>query len=115
MQLPIFDKAAFTFLRRLAINNNREWFNDNKTIYKSELEAPMQALLEELSSRLTQLPIPLSGGPKTMFRINRDVRFSNDKSPYKTNVSAVLTPTGTKQHDGGLVYLHLDATGGFAA
>lgn len=50
-----------------------------------------------------------------MFRMNRDVRFSKDKSPYKTEVSGVLTPSGSKSTGGPLVYLTLSATGGFIA
>jgi uncharacterized protein (TIGR02453 family) len=54
------------------------------------------------------------GNEKTMFRVSRDVRFSNDKSPYSTHVSGVLTPSGTKSEASPLIYLHMEAHGGFA-
>ncbi len=75
---------------------------------------PFAALLEALSNRLSDAPRPLSGGAATMFRINRDVRFSEDKRPYKTAVSGMLTPSGTKAEGGGVLYLQIGARGGFA-
>jgi uncharacterized protein (TIGR02453 family) len=106
---------AFAFLENLAANNDREWFNANKKTFATELERPFVHLLETLSARLTDASRPLSGGKATVFRMNRDVRFSDDKRPYKTNLSGLLTPSGTKKELGGIVYLHLDAQGGFAA
>ena len=112
---PRFTEEAFTFLRDLAANNNREWFNERKTRFQSVLEAPFLDLLETLTNRLEDAPVALRGGAKTMFRMNRDVRFSKDKSPYKTAVSGLLTPTGTKSEGDGVVYVELGADGGFAA
>jgi len=79
------------------------------------VEAPFIDLLETMSNRLTDAKRPLQGGKCTMFRMNRDVRFSEDKSPYKTSVGGLLSPTGTKSESAGIVYVHLDATGGFTA
>lgn len=110
-----FTEKSFTLLKELAANNNREWFNDHKAEFKAKLEGPFIALLEALSARLSDAPRPLSGGKATMFRMNRDVRFSEDKSPYKTAVAGLLTPSGTKKEMSGLVYVHLDAKGGFTA
>ncbi|MEM6914704.1 MAG: DUF2461 domain-containing protein [Pseudomonadota bacterium] len=109
-----FSEASFQFLNELEENNDREWFNANKKRFKADLEAPFIDLLEALSNRLSDAKRPLSGGKSTLFRMNRDVRFSEDKSPYKTNVSGVLTPTGTKSELAGIVYMHLEVGGGFA-
>ncbi|MEM1377828.1 MAG: DUF2461 domain-containing protein [Pseudomonadota bacterium] len=109
-----FSEASLGFLSELQQNNNRDWFNANKKRFKSDLEAPFIDLLEALSNRLTDAKRPLMGGKSTMFRMNRDVRFSEDKSPYKTNVAGLLSPTGTKSELSGIVYVHMDATGGFA-
>jgi uncharacterized protein (TIGR02453 family) len=85
---------AFAFLENLAANNDREWFNANKKTFATELERPFVHLLETLSARLADASRPLSGGKTTVFRMNRDVRFSDDKRPYKTNLSGLLTPSG---------------------
>jgi len=110
-----FTAKSFDFLEGLAANNDRDWFNDNKDAFTTQLEDPFIHLLETLSNRLADAPRALSGGKGTVFRMNRDVRFSADKQPYKTNLSGLLTPSGSKKEAGGIVYLHLDATGGFAA
>lgn len=110
-----FTEASFRFLDGLARNNTRDWFTAHKPDFQDRLEAPFVHLLEALSNRLSDLDRPLSGGAATMFRMNRDVRFSADKRPYKTNVSGLLTPSGTKKEAGGLVYVQLESTGGFAA
>jgi uncharacterized protein (TIGR02453 family) len=83
-----FRPAARTFLRGLRRNNNREWFLANRDRYESEVRGPLAALVEELDVRLARLAPEIVGDPKrSMFRIHRDVRFSNDKSPYKTNAA----------------------------
>jgi uncharacterized protein (TIGR02453 family) len=83
-----FRPAARTFLRGLRRNNNREWFLANRDRYEAEVREPMAALVEELDVRLAALAPEIVGDPKrSMFRIHRDVRFSNDKSPYKTNAA----------------------------
>ncbi|MEO1346274.1 MAG: DUF2461 domain-containing protein [Pseudomonadota bacterium] len=109
-----FSEASFGFLSELQQNNERDWFNAHKKRFKSDVEAPFVDLLEALSNRLADAKRPLQGGKATMFRMNRDVRFSEDKSPYKTNMGGLLSPTGTKSELAGIVYVHLDATGGFA-
>ncbi|MEM8553029.1 MAG: DUF2461 domain-containing protein [Pseudomonadota bacterium] len=110
-----FTQDSFKFLAGLKSNNDRDWFNDNKSVFTTKLEAPFAELLEALSDRLSDALQPLRGGKSTMFRMNRDVRFSNDKSPYKTAVSGLLTPSGKKAEANGVCYVHLDATGGFSA
>lgn len=109
-----FSDASFGFFADLAENNDRDWFNAHRKTFKDEVEAPFIGLLAALSNRLEDAPRPVIGGKQTIFRLNRDVRFSEDKSPYKTNMSGLLTPTGTKSEMAGIVYLHLEADGGFA-
>jgi uncharacterized protein (TIGR02453 family) len=83
-----FRPAAFTFLRNLKARNDRTWFEANRTVYESELRAPMKALIEEMDARLAVSVPEMTGTIKrSMFRIHRDVRFSKDKSPYKTNAA----------------------------
>ena len=111
--MSVFSENTFQCLEEIELNNNRDWFIANKNRLEQEVRGPFASLLETLSNLLSENGLSLHGGPKTMFRMNRDVRFSNDKSPYKTFVSGLLTKTGTKDISTGLVYLHLDSRGGF--
>src|SRR3989449_11514713 len=81
-----FRPAAFRFLRDLSRNNEKAWFEANRDVYERELREPMRLLVETLDARLGGIAPEIVGDPKrSMFRIYRDVRFSKDKSPYKTN------------------------------
>ena len=110
-----FTPAATQFFIDLAANQDRTWFNDHKHIYETEVKAPMGALIEDVAAELERRGIPITGDAKRgLFRIHRDVRFSHDKSPYKTHAGAVLTRDGRKSTP-GLLYFHLDPTGCFVA
>lgn len=106
---------SFELLEKLAANNRKEWYDTHKEEFEANLRAPFAEVLEAITTRLEGSISPLIGSKKTMFRQNRDVRFSKDKSPYKTSVSGLLTPSGTKKEMNGVLYIHLDATGGFMA
>jgi uncharacterized protein (TIGR02453 family) len=83
-----FSAEAIGFLRRLRRNNRREWFERHRAVYETAVRGPMQALVEEMDVRLARLAPELTGDPRrSVFRIHRDVRFSRDKSPYKTNAA----------------------------
>lgn len=83
-----FRPDALKFLRRLARNNRRDWFERNRAVYELEVRDPMRALVEEIDVRLARIAPELTGDPKrSVFRIHRDVRFSADKSPYKTQAA----------------------------
>jgi len=110
-----FANVSFRFLEDLEENNDRAWFTANRSVYEQRLRDPFTEVLEEATELLAGSAMPLVGGSATMFRINRAVRFSADKSPYSTHVSGVLTTTGRKDIASALVYLHLDASGGFMA
>jgi uncharacterized protein (TIGR02453 family) len=84
-----FKPDALQFLADLAANNDRNWFKPRKADYERLLKEPMEALCVALSDRLDALHLPMDADPKrSPFRIYRDVRFSKDKSPYKTGVGA---------------------------
>jgi uncharacterized protein (TIGR02453 family) len=83
-----FTPAALRFLRGLAKNNNKEWFEAHRAEYENEVREPMRDLIGEMNARFTKFAPELVGDPKrSMFRINRDIRFSKDKSPYKTHAA----------------------------
>ena len=106
-----FGPQAVPFLKALGFHQSREWFHENKKLYEKELRLPLIALVEDVSQRMEARDIPLRGTRKgSIFRINRDVRFSKEKHPYNTHVSAVLTRTGTKKDTGG-VYIHFAPDG----
>ena len=110
-----FTGQSFEFLEQLAVNNTRDWFKAHKDIYEQSLKHPFAELLHDLSIGFEEIGLSLSGSARTMFRIHRDIRFTKNKSPYSTHVSGVLTPSGSKNDHEGLLYLHLDASGGFMA
>jgi uncharacterized protein (TIGR02453 family) len=97
---------AFQFLVDLAMNNDRSWFLPRKADYERLLKAPIEALCVALDAELAARGIPLAADPtRSPFRIYRDVRFSKDKSPYKTHVSASFPWTGPGGGVGGYVHL----------
>ena len=108
-----FTEEGLALLEGLEANNERDWFRARKEAFDERLLQPFAALLERLTVRLADAPVPLSGSASTIFRMNRDVRFSKDKTPYKTAVSGMLTPSGTKAPSGGVLYLQLGTDGGF--
>ena len=110
-----FPPAGASFFANLAANNNAEWFRAQKAIYERDLKTPMAWLVADLSVAFAERDVPLSGDPKrAIFRVSRDVRFSKDKSPYKTNISAMLSKDGDKRSQ-GVFYLQIGLEGAFAA
>ena len=85
-----FDPKAIAFLKALKRNNDREWFRARKDEYERLLRQPMLAIVEQLAHDFRAFAPDLSATPKSVHRIYRDTRFSNDKAPLKTHVSAVF-------------------------
>lgn len=108
-----FPPALFTFLRQLKTHNTREWFEANRARYVADVEAPMLQFIADLAPRLRAISRAIVVDPRrtrgSMYRIYRDTRFSQDKSPYKTHVAAHF------RHEAGRAstsvpgfYLHLE-------
>jgi uncharacterized protein (TIGR02453 family) len=98
-----FAPDAMKFFRRLRNNNHRDWFLKNKEHYETALVAPMRALVFEVADGLTDAGLPLAPNRKSpVMRIYRDVRFSANKTPYKTAISAYLRRGGEGVHAGGV-------------
>ena len=106
-----FGQKAIPFLKALDFHQSREWFQENRELFESELREPLGNLVETLSERFGAAGLGLRGDrKKSLFRINRDVRFTKDKRPYTNHVSAILSPDGTKMEQGVFFfYLGLDA------
>lgn len=110
-----FSKRAFELLDGIEANNNKAWFDEHRAEIKTALQEPFAELLETITAKLKSTALPLRGDKKSMFRMNRDVRFSSNKDPYKPSVSGVLTLAGDKKSPGGLLYLHMGTDGGMIA
>jgi uncharacterized protein (TIGR02453 family) len=83
------------FLYDLSQNNNKDWFEKNKKRYEGAVKKPFESLVGEVIERIRSFEPTFQIQPKDcLFRIYRDTRFSADKTPYKTHVSAVFTPRG---------------------
>ncbi|PWL39818.1 hypothetical protein DKG77_03020 [Flagellimonas aquimarina] len=103
-------KTYTAFFKELARNNNKEWFHANKKQYEEQVKVPFLSLLDTLLHILTDWDDRiLPDAKKAMFRINRDVRFSKDKTPYHTILKAGFSPNGKKSILPGY-YLGIDAT-----
>lgn len=110
-----FAPEAFQFLVDLAANNERSWFQARKADFERLLKQPMEALCVALQAEFERRALPLRADPvKSPFRIHRDVRFTKDKSPYKTNIGASF-PWGDRDWRGhGGAYFHLSPDHTFA-
>jgi uncharacterized protein (TIGR02453 family) len=99
-----------TFFKELAANNNREWFHENKKIYEAEVKKPLYAFIQDVIDAVGKIEGDLHIEVKdTVFRINRDIRFSPDKSPYKPHVGAIVSSGGRKNMQIPGIYLQLSA------
>jgi uncharacterized protein (TIGR02453 family) len=102
-----FPASGLRFLEELAECNERDFFKPRKERYERELLGPMRAFVAEATERLRRTKIPIGGDAKrSIFRIYRDIRFSADKSPYRTHVAAYLSYDGGRDTPGGL-YVHV--------
>ncbi|HEV7226996.1 DUF2461 domain-containing protein [Brevundimonas sp.] len=108
-----FTSRDLAFLADLRANNDRDWFAAHRAAYDDGLKPALGALIAALSAEFAARGVPLSGDPRaSQFRLHRDTRFSKDKRPYKTHVSATLTrvkPDGS--HDRmapGMAYVHIE-------
>jgi len=110
-----FSARALKFLRDLKKNNDRAWFAPRKELYEDECLEPLRELTVALASALRREKIPIEADPSRVgFRIYRDVRFSRDKSPYKTNLGTYLPYRGMRGAPGGL-YVHIAPKASFVA
>jgi uncharacterized protein (TIGR02453 family) len=108
--LPYFRPEALTFLRNLARHNDRAWFQPRKPQFEAELREPMLAIVRKITGAMMDFaPSHVRPAEKSLFRIYRDTRFSNDKRPYKTHVAAWWTHTGLDKTSGAGYYFHVSA------
>jgi len=103
----MINKQTFDFLRKLARNNNREWFNANKKQYEQS-RGEMRELTMFLIGEIGKFDETVQGvlPEDCLFRIYRDVRFSREKAPYKTNMGSFIK-SGGRRTSGAGYYLHI--------
>lgn len=101
-------KQTLKFLKELAENNNREWFNDNRDRYLTVKES-CETFTARLIAAISEfVPATARMTPQEcMYRIYRDIRFSNDKTPYKDHIGIFINPIGGKKGMPGGYYLHI--------
>ena len=100
------------FLRGLERNNDREWFNERKAVYEAELKEPMLAIIRKITDTMAEFaPNHVRPAEKSLFRIYRDTRFSNNKLPYKTHVAAWWSHTGMEKTSGAGYYFQVSPKG----
>lgn len=99
---------TLSFIRELALNNDRDWFNDNRQRWKA-CQEEIHIFTSELIDRLSACDPSLKGlrVADCLWRINRDIRFSRDKSPYKSWIGIFLSPGGKKSGNAGY-YFHIE-------
>ncbi|KAB2810173.1 DUF2461 domain-containing protein [Phaeocystidibacter luteus] len=104
-----FSPDFLEFFKELAANNHKDWFDENRKRYEKEVKEPFKIFVGDIIGQLRASHEPnLLIEPKdAIFRINRDIRFSKDKAPYKTNVSALISAKGRKSPDYPALYIEL--------
>lgn len=106
--------ATIKFLKDLKKNNNKPWFDKNRKFYeaaKADFASFIQQVIDQHSRKDSTIKNLLA--KDCMFRINRDIRFSRDKSPYKTNFGASINKAGRKAMNAAGYYFHLEPGGSF--
>lgn len=104
--MPYFDDSFLAFFRELSENNHKGWFDENRKRYEKQIKKPFRAFLQAMIERMRIHQPDLMVEPKdVVFRINRDIRFAKDKTPYKTHSAANIAKNGRKDERPGF-YLH---------
>ena len=104
----MIDKNFFNFLAKLEAHNSKEWFDQNRKEYESNVKKPFEEFVEELGEEIGKFDSEIHGDhKKNIFRINRDIRFAKVKTPYKTNRSAAFSLNGKKDHEDPGYYIEL--------
>lgn len=110
--MKYFSQDFIVFFRELSKNNNRDWFNENKQRYINSVREPFFHFIEELIHLIHDDDKSINIVPKeAIFRIYKDIRFSKDKTPYKTMTSAIISASGRKDLTTPGTYIEMDFKG----
>lgn len=106
--MKYFTPDFLQFFKDLAANNNKDWFDANRKRYETNVKKPMEKFVADLAAEIVKDDKTVETKPSDcIFRINRDIRFSKDKTPYKLHTSAVVARGGKKSEGGGGIYVEL--------
>lgn len=106
--IKYFQKEYVTFLSSLKQNNNKEWFQTNKETYSKYVDVPFEDFVNQILKVIKKQDPTINIGPnEAIFRINRDIRFSKDKTPYKAFKSALISSKGRKSKQEPGFYLEM--------
>ena len=109
--LPSFTPKTIPFLRSLRRHNDRQWFRERRDVYDAHVRGPMVAVIEQLAKDFHHFAPELVATSKiSLFRIYRDTRFSEDKSPLKTQVAAIFPHRDLGRLEGAALYLEVAPT-----
>lgn len=107
----LFTKDTVGFFEDLSMNNSREWFLENKKRYESSVLNPSKKFVVEMGVRLREIAPDIIAIPqvnKSLFRLNRDTRFSPDKTPYKTHLGIIMWQGASKRMENPGYYFHIE-------
>lgn len=97
--MAYFDERFYSFFEGLAVDNSKTYFDANRKVYEQAVREPFKELVADMILRIQEHEPEIDIEPKdAIFRINRDIRFSKDKSPYKIHVGAHISRGGRKDH-----------------
>lgn len=103
-----FTPDFLEFFKELAANNNKDWFDENRKRYHESIKKPFEDFVTAMINEMRKTDKSLNITYKDcIFRINRDIRFSKDKSPYKLNRSAAISAGGKKDHANPGLYFEI--------
>ena len=106
--MAYFTPEFLTFFADLEVNNDRDWFKSHKKQYEAAVKKPFEAFIDVMIDRMQEVDRDVLITPKeAIFRIYRDTRFSKDKTPYKVQVSAAISPGGRKAMDRPGMYIEM--------
>lgn len=105
----MFTEDYFEFFIELTMNNTKTWFDEHRNAYEKQVRPQFLNFAETLQTRLSDINPDFAHTDirKSIFRINRDIRFSKDKTPYKTFMSVILSPHGSKSMQAGGLYVEI--------
>ncbi|MEN8138835.1 MAG: DUF2461 domain-containing protein [Bacteroidota bacterium] len=104
-----FQKDFIDFFKELAANNNKDWFDTNRKRYENIVREPFKLFIGKVIDEINKDDSAINLDVKdAIFRINRDIRFSKDKTPYKLHVGAIISPQGRKDKSDPGIYIELN-------
>lgn len=111
--MPVyFDEDLQKFFKGLVKNNNREWFNAHKELFKNKVEKPFHELVTDVIDAMKEINPKIQINSKdAVFRIYKDIRFSKDKTPYKEFISAIVSPGARKDFTATGIYFECNHDG----